>query len=226
MDKLQLKLKMRRKRRYVALLIQEVGIAPENLDKLFGKFRQFDREAGSGAKGTGLGLAISKELVEMHHGRIWAESKIDKGSKFTFTLPKYSTKSLFEEYVNNGIKEAVKNGSKMSIIMVSLLEFEKLKQKLSIGKLQSLLKDMEGVLAKGQRRQGDIALKDTDGIIVILTSCDKKGALTIEGRLEQALGDYLTREKLDKKIELRLTCATYPDEAKDANELIEKAKTS
>jgi len=199
-----------------------IGVAPENLDKLFGKFQQFSREFGAGARGIGLGLAITKGLVEMHNGRIWAESKIDKGTKFTFTLPKYSTKAL----VNNGIEKAVMNGSKMSIIMVSLFEFEKLKQELSIGKLQTILKDMEGVLEVYMPRQGDIVFKDTDRIVVILTSCDKEDVLRVESRLEQALEDYLTHEKLGKKIELRVGYATYPDEAKNAEKLIEKARMS
>lgn len=65
-----------------------VGIAKEDIPKLFDKFTQFGRRAGPGEKGTGLGLAISKGIVELTRGRIWAESELGKGSKFTFTLPK------------------------------------------------------------------------------------------------------------------------------------------
>jgi len=64
------------------------GIARENLPRLFGKFEQFGRTAGPGSKGTGLGLAITKGLVELQGGKIWAESELGKGSKFTFTIPK------------------------------------------------------------------------------------------------------------------------------------------
>jgi signal transduction histidine kinase len=62
-----------------------VGIAKENLSKLFGRFEQFGDLQG--ISGTGLGLCISKEIVERHGGRIFAESEEKKGAKFTFVLP-------------------------------------------------------------------------------------------------------------------------------------------
>jgi signal transduction histidine kinase len=63
-----------------------VGIAPEDQATVFEEFRQ----VGSAAKkveGTGLGLAISRKFIELHGGRIWVESQVDKGSTFAFTLP-------------------------------------------------------------------------------------------------------------------------------------------
>ena len=62
-----------------------VGIAKENLPKLFGRFEQFGDQQG--ISGTGLGLCISKEIMERHGGKIYAESEEKKGSSFTFTLP-------------------------------------------------------------------------------------------------------------------------------------------
>ena len=64
-----------------------IGIAKEDIPKLFDKFTQFGRKAGPGEKGTGLGLAIAKKLVEMHGGRIDVKSEINKGTTFTVTLP-------------------------------------------------------------------------------------------------------------------------------------------
>jgi signal transduction histidine kinase len=65
-----------------------IGIARENLPKIFSKFQQFGRVAGPGEKGTGLGLSIAKGIVELHKGKIWVESEEGKGTKFIFTLPK------------------------------------------------------------------------------------------------------------------------------------------
>ena len=65
-----------------------VGIAKENIPKLFSKFEQFGRVEGPGYKGTGLGLAIVKGLVEKHGGKVWVKSELGKGSSFWFTLKK------------------------------------------------------------------------------------------------------------------------------------------
>jgi PAS domain S-box-containing protein len=65
-----------------------IGIAKENLPKVFGKFQQFGRLPGPGEKGTGLGLSIVKGIIDLHKGKIWVESQEGSGSKFIFTLPK------------------------------------------------------------------------------------------------------------------------------------------
>ncbi len=63
------------------------GIRTEDLTRLFEPFQQLDNPVARGAGGTGLGLAISKKFVELHGGRIWAESRENQGSTFHFTLP-------------------------------------------------------------------------------------------------------------------------------------------
>jgi PAS domain S-box-containing protein len=63
------------------------GIAPENLNRLFRKFQQVDSSASRRKGGTGLGLAITKALVEQHGGRIFVDSELNKGTRFSITLP-------------------------------------------------------------------------------------------------------------------------------------------
>jgi len=63
-----------------------IGIAPENHETIFEKFKQVGDTLTGKPKGTGLGLPICKEIVEHYGGRIWVESELGKGSTF-FTLP-------------------------------------------------------------------------------------------------------------------------------------------
>jgi PAS domain S-box-containing protein len=69
-----------------------IGIAPEDIKKLFRPFTQLDASVSKRYEGTGLGLALVKELVELHGGRICVESEVGKGSNFTFELPLCCTK--------------------------------------------------------------------------------------------------------------------------------------
>jgi signal transduction histidine kinase len=64
-----------------------IGLAPEEMDKIFGKFYQVDHSATREYDGTGLGLPIAKEIVELHGGKIWVRNRKEKGSTFSFTLP-------------------------------------------------------------------------------------------------------------------------------------------
>jgi len=66
---------------------QGEGIAPENIGRLFRKFYQVDSSSSRRRGGTGLGLAITKALVEQHGGRIYVDSELKKGTRFSITLP-------------------------------------------------------------------------------------------------------------------------------------------
>ncbi|HSE88348.1 MAG TPA: GAF domain-containing protein, partial [Candidatus Binatia bacterium] len=63
------------------------GIPETDREKIFDEFRQAEGSITQKKGGTGLGLAIAKKIVELHGGRIWVESEVGKGSKFTFMLP-------------------------------------------------------------------------------------------------------------------------------------------
>jgi PAS domain S-box-containing protein len=64
-----------------------IGIAEDKLARVFERFTQADSSTTRRFGGSGLGLTISKRLVELMGGRIWVESKVDKGSKFAFAVP-------------------------------------------------------------------------------------------------------------------------------------------
>ena len=64
-----------------------IGIPKTELENIFETFSQSSRTKTK-AGGTGLGLSLCKQIIEAHHGKIWAENNIDSGSSFHFTIPK------------------------------------------------------------------------------------------------------------------------------------------
>lgn len=77
---------------YLSWIVLEVtdtgsGISQEDLPNIFERFYKTDKSRSRSSKGTGLGLAIAKQLVELHDGKIEAESKDSKGSTFRVWLP-------------------------------------------------------------------------------------------------------------------------------------------
>ncbi len=77
-----------------------MGIAEENLHKIFDRFYQVDNNFTKEGEGSGIGLALTKELVTVHKGIITVESELGKGSKFTVRIPVsktfYSTDEISE----------------------------------------------------------------------------------------------------------------------------------
>ena len=79
----------------VSISDQGLGIPPKDIPHLFDRFYRVDKARSREQGGTGLGLAISKEVIELHGGKIWAESVENQGSTFTFELP----------YANFGVED-------------------------------------------------------------------------------------------------------------------------
>ena len=85
---IQLRARVSRDMLEVSVRDQGIGIRPEDLNRVFGRFQRADYDPQARRRqGVGLGLAICRRLVEAHGGRIWVESQPGVGSTFFFTLP-------------------------------------------------------------------------------------------------------------------------------------------
>ncbi len=77
------------KGQYIALEVADtgVGISQDEVPLIFDRYRQAKSAKGSAQKGTGLGLTIVKRVTEAHGGRVFVESALGKGTKFTVVIP-------------------------------------------------------------------------------------------------------------------------------------------
>ena len=71
----------------VTVADEGIGIPLRDRDRIFDRFYRVEDDLTKSTQGTGLGLYICKTLIEAHGGRIWVDSELGKGSRFTFSLP-------------------------------------------------------------------------------------------------------------------------------------------
>jgi signal transduction histidine kinase len=65
-----------------------IGIAENDLEKIFEEFYRVSNPINETVQGTGLGLSLVKRIIEAHKGKIWVKSKVNSGTTFSFTVPK------------------------------------------------------------------------------------------------------------------------------------------
>ncbi len=200
-----------------------IGMAPEALPRVFGKFEQFHREAGIGEKGTGLGLSIAKGIVELHKGRIGVDSKLHEGTTFAFILPKFKARDLLKDYVIKNLKEAARQGASFSILAIHMNPEENVVRRLGPEKIRDLLTNLEKLIKKGLRGQADTLIRDVSSVFLILPNSAKTEAFHLAEKLEHSFHDYLGKEKI-KKEEAPISCqvATYPEDGSTEDPLLEK----
>ena len=77
-------------RKHVMISVSDtgIGIAKEDLSRIFGRFWRADASRAREAGGLGVGLAVTKQIIERHHGFISVESELEKGTTFTIHLPR------------------------------------------------------------------------------------------------------------------------------------------
>lgn len=82
---------------YISVEDNGIGIAKENLDKIFDKFTQLDTSFSRKNEGSGIGLSIVKSFVLLHNGKISVKSELNKGTSFLIELPLTETSNVETE---------------------------------------------------------------------------------------------------------------------------------
>lgn len=200
-----------------------IGILKEDLPKVFDKFTQVGCNNGLKERGVGLGLSVAKGIVELHKGKIWVESKVGKGTKFSFSLPILSLEEIFKEYLFEAIEEANEKGSYFSVIMISILNYKELMQEFH-EKANVASKEIEELI-RGSLRSTDIIVSDIGEILLILPGFKRKAAITALRRTMGKLKRYFSIHKDFKgMININTKIISFPDEAREEEDILSKIR--
>jgi putative nucleotidyltransferase with HDIG domain len=179
----------------ISIQDQGLGIPKEHLPHIFERFHRMQpHRPGS----TGLGLSISKGIVEAHGGKIWVESTIGVGSKFTFTLPIKVT--LAEELESAKFMEILKEAERISMSDIKkAIDF--------LSQQKELISKMKGVGII------DLLDKSLGPIRTLLMAIDAKSPYTIDHSMKVAeytmmIADELKLSSKEKR-DLRLAALLH-----------------
>ena len=225
-DKGHIEISIKNKAKMVECSVTDTGrgIAKKDLPKVFIRFQQFGRVFGPGEKGTGLGLSIVKSIIELHKGQIRVESKLNKGTSFIFTLFKYTSRELFMQYIVDSLREAVHNDEPLSIFLFYIDDFDTVKKEFGNEKVAQLMNKFYEIVGGHLRRQADMAVKDDRAILLVLPVTKNEYIDSIQMRLSQAIGEYLSKEGLEKRIKMGYKTAGFPRDGSSADGLFDKIK--
>ncbi len=197
---------------YVRVTISDTGggLSKSEQEKLFVTFQQINRQVGPGSQGIGLGLVICHEIIERHGGRIWAESEIGKGSRFSFTVPVYTPdlelSCLFDEF-----KVLAKQGQNSILLMLISLEESWKRQNCSEEKIM----EFHNYFRNQIRSKDRIFYHPEQKTVYLLAISEHPAELGLLRRIERMLQE--------KSLGATIAWSFYPEEGHDLIELRERA---
>ena len=195
---------------YIKVSIKDtgVGIAKEDIPKVFDKFKQIESSLSREVGGTGLGLAIAKQLVDAHRGEIWVESELKKGSDFSLIIPVAKQQNIFLLGIDNKLQQSKQNHSCLTLITL----------KTDLSDPELIMKEVCSKIVNIFRKddQSKFLFEDNE-IKIILSNTDKLDAENVIKRIKKQLKDIKEIEQTN----ILLGVAIYPEDAIETEELID-----
>ncbi len=202
----------------VGVIDTGIGIAKQDIAKLFAKFVQVARLPGYERKGLGLGLSIAKELIERHGGEVWAESKSGIGSRFYFTLPRFYTANILNKEVKNRINSIL--GTKVNVHLINLfiINYRQIRSTMRVD-LKKLFDNFKDIIE--DVAQSSLRLKEPPLIMpdvhygecsIILEGPANKNVARFCGILKERLNSYFVKNDMGGTL-ITLGVLSYPLES-------------
>jgi|GEM_PF-5208194 len=192
------------------------GMSRSNLTMAFDKYRSFQKGIKAGVKGTGLGLALTKELVELHGGKIWIESKVRVGTKVSFVIPKMPFASILQEKMRRSMELAqIKGEGLILFLYIANLEGPPPTSK-KISKLRERLGSYLGPVLGNI--DGQMIVDEDEERVAVIAPAKPKNRDSIERVIKQNFDEILTRTRISGNS--LYSWVIYPEEGKTFPDLL------
>ena len=188
------------------------GIAPENLEIIFERFKQVDQGARSTAKGFGLGLNIVRELVHLNLGDVAVQSQLGHGSTFRFTLPVDEPAVLMRQYFRT-MRQFRHAGNQVSLLTLTG----------SSEVAPEVRHEIHSVLMD-QVRRGDVLFHPRDAEWLLVASVADAGVPRLVARFEEVYAQAYYGPQRAPLPPLRIEAKGTFDATRDARTLIDLFK--
>jgi len=201
--------------KYLLVCVKDngIGISQENLVHVFDKFAQIENSLSRKVGGSGLGLPIARQLLEVHNGAIWCNSKPEKGSSFYFVLPLANEKNKFMLEFKQDLQKAKINNSSLAVI--------KIKSENEI--IQSLINDEKLIKKSYLNNSIQESDKKETVLTMVIPDGDRFSADFLKKKLQSYTKDY---KNLNPNCAIMYSYAVYPEDAIDEVELMKKVGES
>lgn len=193
------------------------GIPDDRIDNLFEKFVQVGREHEQEYSGTGLGLSIVKEIVHLHHGRIWVENDVSHGgAKFHLVLPLFDEffeiKSLITEVIHD-----VNEGQRL-LGLIGIIFAEQSSTHADHERLQ-LFEDVAELIQENflePHEEASVWIRER--AIVVTCDRDQPKTILLAERLQEYLKGTATTPQFYR--DFKLSVVFYPKDGQTAEKLL------
>jgi len=199
-----------------------LGIAREDLERVFNKFEQLSQPAVTGEKGSGLGLSICKGIIEMHQGRIWVESELGKGTSFLFTLPKRTARQIFRQKLTEELAQAAPMGGNVSAVVFEIKPLNKSNPRIEDHLRGWAVRELVETTRTQGARKTDILITDSSAVWLGLINMTKKEAARIMERILTAYRSVLGKNDLKGSVDIIATLCSYPEDVKTEKEFLRR----